>query len=76
MAKLFSVSEFAGAAIATRCSGSVAAVIGDNVIAVGPVRPSLAGNSDVLPTVAISKARKDEQTIATGSARIDDAGRC
>lgn len=75
MARLFSVSVFAAAAIATRCSGSVAAVIGGNVIAAPPVRPKLAANSDAAPTAAISKAQKVDKTIATDSRSIDDAGR-
>ena len=73
MARLFSVSEFAAAANATPCSGSVAAAIGDSVIAARPVRPMLAVNSAVVPTVATSKAPKDEKTIATGSATIANA---
>ncbi len=75
MARLFSVSGFAAATIATRCSGSAAAVIGGNVIAAQPVRPKLAVNSDAAPTAAINRAQKDEMTIATGSGSIDDAGR-
>jgi hypothetical protein len=73
MAKLFSVSGSAAAVIATRCSGSVATAIGDNAIAAGPVRPRLSGDSDAVPTVATSKAQKDEKTIATGSASIANA---
>lgn len=76
MARLSSVSGFAAAAIATRCSGSVAAVIGGNVIAVQPVRPKLAVNSDAAPTAAISRAQKDETTIATGNGSIDDDACC
>lgn len=76
MARLSSVSGFVAAAIATRCSGSVAAVIGGNVIAAPPVRPKLAGNSDAAPTAAISRVQKDEKTIATGNGSIDDADRC
>jgi hypothetical protein len=72
---LFSGSEFAVAADATLCSGSVAAAIGDSVIAVQPVRPKLAVNSAVVPTVATSKAPKDEKTIVTGSATIANAER-
>ena len=75
MARLFSVSEFAAATNATRCSGSVAAVIGDSVIAARPVRPKLAVNSAVAPTAAINKAPKDEKTIAIGSGSIANAGR-
>jgi hypothetical protein len=75
MARLFSGSEFAAAANAMLCSGSVAAAIGDSVIAVQSVRLKLAGNSAVAPTVATSKAPKDEKTIATGSATIANAWR-
>ena len=74
MARLFSVSEFAAAVNATRCSGSVGTVIADSVIAARPVRPKLAVNNDVVPTVATSRARKDEKTIATGSGSIANAG--
>lgn len=76
MARVFSVNVFAAAAIATRCSGSVGVVIEDNVIAAPPVRPKLAAISDAALTVAISRARRGDKIIATGSGSIDDAGRC
>ena len=76
MARLFSVSVFAALAIATRCSGSVAAVIAGNVIAAEPVRPRLAAISDAAPIAAISRAPKGDKTIATDSRSIDvDDGR-
>ena len=75
MARSFSVSGFAAAANATPCSGSVVAAIGDSVIAAWPARPKPAVNSAVVPTVATSKAPKDEKTIAIGSATIANAGR-
>jgi hypothetical protein len=68
MAKLFSVSGFAAAANATRCSGSVATVTEDNVIVAGPVGSRRAGDSNAAPTVATSKVQKEEPTIATDSA--------
>lgn len=74
MARLFSVSAFAAAATATRCSGSVVAVIAGNGIAVLPVRPKLADNSDAALTDAISRAQKVGKIIATGSRSIDNAG--
>ncbi|HME58558.1 MAG TPA: hypothetical protein VKF63_09475 [Terracidiphilus sp.] len=75
MAKLFSVSGFAAAAIATRCSGSVGVVIADNAIAAQPVRPKPAANSGVVPTVGTSNPRTGAKIIATGSGSIANAGR-
>ena len=75
MARLFSVSGCAAAAIAMQCSGSVAAVIGGNVIAAQPARPKLVANNDATLTGAISRAPKVDKTIATVSRSIDDAGR-
>jgi hypothetical protein len=72
---LFSVNEFAAAAIATPCSGSVATVTEASVTAAASVRPKLAVNSAVALTVAISRVQKDGKTIATTSATIANAGR-
>jgi len=71
---LFSVSGCAAAVIATQCSGSVVAVIGDNVIAAQPARPKLVANNYATPTGGISRAPKVDRTIATGSRSIDNVG--
>jgi len=72
MERLFSVSMFAAAAIATQCSGSVATVIGGNDIAARLAGPTLAVNSAAALTAAISRAPKVDRIIATGSESIDD----
>jgi hypothetical protein len=75
MAKSFSGSEFAAAADATRCFGSVSTVIVDSAIAVSPVAAKHACSRDAALTAATNEVRKDGWIIATGNANIGAAGR-
>lgn len=74
MARLFSVNVFAAAVTATRCSGSVVTVIGDNAIAALPAKHKLAAISADAPIAVISRAQKDARIIATANGSTDDAG--
>lgn len=65
-AKLFSGSVVA--ADAMRCSGYVRTVTAGSVIAVHSAAFRHAGNSGGVLTAVISRAPRDEQIIATGSA--------
>ena len=73
MAKWFSGSEFARAANATRCSGSVNTAIVDNAIAAPLAALKPGSSNDAWRTAGTSGARKDGWTIATGSGNIDTA---
>ena len=75
MSRSFSVSGFAVAADATRCSGSVSTVIEDSVIAASPAVPQRDANSGAAPTAATNAARKAGSTIVTGSVSIGAARR-
>ena len=65
MARLFSGSEFAAAV--TRCSGSVPTVTVASAIAACRAASQCVVSNGAVPTVATSRVRKDEMTIATGS---------
>ena len=71
MAMLFSDSGFAVGVM--RCSGFVRAVTVGNAIAACRAATRHAGNNGALPTAAISRARKADKTIATGSGSTVDA---
>ena len=75
MAKWFSVSGFAAAVDATRCSGSVRTVTVGSAIAAWPAALKHDSSRGAAPTAATNGARKDGWTIATGSASIGAAGR-
>ena len=66
LAKLFFGSEVAEDA--TRCSGYVRNVTAGSVIAAHIAASRHAGNNGGAPTAVISRAPRDEQIIATGSA--------
>jgi hypothetical protein len=68
MARLFSGNEFAAAV--TRCSGSVLTVTAASAIAVPCAGFRRVVSNGAVRTVATSRARRDEMTIATGSGSI------
>ena len=63
MARYFSVSGFAVAADATRCSGSVSTVIVDSAMVAPPAVPKHDSSSRPAPTAATNAARKAGSTI-------------
>ena len=56
-----------------RCSGSVLTVTAANAIAVCRAESRRVASNGAVPTAAISRVRKDEMTIATGSESIGAA---
>ena len=73
MEKWFSGSAFAAARDARRCSGFVPIAIADNAIAARRAAPQPGADSTVLPTTAISRARKAGSTTGIGSSRTVSA---
>ncbi|MGO8735701.1 MAG: hypothetical protein ACLQVM_23235 [Terriglobia bacterium] len=68
MARLFSGNEFAWGV--SRCSGSVPTVTAGSAIAAFRAASQCVVSNGAVPTVATSRVRKDEMTIATGSGSI------
>ena len=74
MAKSFSGSGFAVAAVARRCSGSVSTAIVGSAIAVPPVVTKHGSNSGDAQTAVTSGVRKAGWIIGIGNASIGAAG--
>ena len=73
MAKSFSGSGFAAAAVARQCSGFVSTAIVGSVIAVPPAVAKHDSSSGAAQTAATNAVRKAGSTIATDSASIGAA---